>query len=50
MLLARVKVAAIVIVIVTRQFKHTIGNKVLAGAIALDNSLDEVLGHIGVVG
>ena len=38
------------IAVVARHLKHPVGDKVLAGAVGLHDGLDEVLGHVGVVG
>lgn len=50
LLFPRVVLVLLPIAVVARHLKHPVGDKVLAGAVGLHDSLDEVLGHVGVVG
>ena len=38
------------IAVVPGQLQHTVRDKVLAGAVAVNNGLDQLFGHIGIVG
>lgn len=44
------EVAMVEVVIVARLAQHAVGDEVLPRAVALHDGLDEVLGHVGVVG
>ena len=50
LLLPCVVLVLLPIAVVARHLKHPVGDKVLAGAVGLHDGLDEVLGHVGVVG
>ena len=39
-----------VVVVIAGHAQHAVGDEVLAGAVALDDGLDEVLRHVGIVG
>ena len=43
-------VATVVIIIIARHAQNTVGYEVFTGAVALNDCLDEVLGHVGIVG
>lgn len=47
---AGVEVAAVEIVVVRGFAEHLVGDEVLAGAVAIDDGVDKVFGHVGVVG
>ena len=49
MFFIRIEVTTIVIVLVTGLMEHMAGDKVLAGAVALNDDLDNVFRRVGIV-
>ena len=50
MLIGGIKIAALVVVVITGHRQHPVGYEVLTGAVRLYDGFDQVLRHIGVVG
>ena len=50
MFFVRVPAVIIGIAVITRERKHAVGYEVFACAVALNDSLNEVFGHVGIVG